>query len=111
MNDELIYNVRSTRKVFPTESWLPTKADSVARVLFSDQSERAADIIFFPEYPRSFRIGIYSPTHHIDFDVSAHSGSGLKIRPTSQTFRCCWTEQVIESLMRTGILRKELELA
>lgn len=107
MNDELIYNVRSIRKVFPTESWLPTKADSVARVLFSDQSERAADIIFFPEYPRSFRIRIYSPTHHIDFDVSAHSNPRLKICPTSQMFHCCWTEQVIESLMKTGILRKD----
>lgn len=111
MNDELIYSVRSTRNVFPTESWLPKKVDSVARILFADRTDRAADIIFFPEYPSSFLIRIYSPTHRMDFDVLAHSGSGLKICPTSQTFRSYWTEKVVESLIRTGILRKELELA
>ena len=47
MNSGLKCRVYSVRPTKDGEQWLPEKADSVARILFSDRSDRVADVIFF----------------------------------------------------------------
>ena len=106
MNRGLKCRVCSVRPTKDGEQWLPEKADSVARILFSDRSDRVADVIFFAGYPHCFRIRIYDPKYRMAFDFSAGPDTAYMICPVCHVFSAQWSELVVETLTRTGILRK-----
>ena len=106
MNSGLKCRVYSVRPTKDGEQWLPEKADSVARILFSDRSDRVADVIFFAGYPHCFRIRIYDPKYRMAFDFSAGPDTAYMICPVCRVFSAQWSELVVETLTRAGILRK-----
>lgn len=106
LDSKLKYSVRTVRPKKDGVLWLPEKKANVARILFSDRADRAADIIFFSDYPWCFRLRLYSPLRCIDFDFSLLEESGYIIRPVCHVFSGVWSELVTETLQRGGILEK-----
>ena len=106
MNSGLKCRVYSERPTKDSVQWLAREADSVARILFLDRSDRAADVIFFAGYPCCFRIWIYSPKYRMAFDFSTGPKTEYIICPACHVFSGLWTELVVETLTRAGILRK-----
>ncbi len=80
--------------------WAPPKSSENARVVFDDRKDRIADIIFFDKYPKCLRIRLYGPNSHIVCDVLAD----FEFHPTNQVVPGFWTERIVDTLMRGGII-------
>lgn len=106
LDSKLTYSVRTVRPIKDGVRWLPEKKADVARILFSDRADRAADMIFFSDYPWCFRLRLYSPLRCIDFDFSLLEESGYIIRPVCHVFSGFWSELVTETLQGGGVLEK-----
>lgn len=94
------FDIYKNRPFGNTELWAPPKSSENARVVFDDCKDSIADIIFFQEYPKCCRIRMYGPDFHIVCDVSAD----FEFHPTNQVIPGIFTERVVDTLMRGGII-------